>query len=227
MTTKFLGVFFALVLAFVSMGTPSASALTTGTAYTTANLNLRSCASTGCSVKLTMPYGAKVYINYYAGSGWYKVTYSGVGGFASGSYLRQGSTSTSSGTTSYSSKGQALANTAKSYVGYRYTAYGDTPSEGFSCVGLTEWVYKSNGIWIPDSLGGQASKGWAVSRSNLRPGDLVFFQNTMWAGLSHAGIYVGNGYMVNASSPSQGVRYDNIYSSYYSPRWYTGRRLVN
>ncbi len=227
MTTKFLGVFFALVLAFVSMGTPSASALTTGTAYTTANLNLRSCASTGCSVKLTMPYGAKVYINYYAGSGWYKVTYSGVGGFAYGSYLRQGSTSTSSGTTSYSSKGQAIANTAKRYVGYRYSWGGASPSIGFDCSGFTKYVYGLNGVSLPHSSASQAYSGYAVSRSNLRPGDLVVFQNTYRYGISHVAVYVGNGYMIGSSNPSVGVEWSSIYNSYWSSRWWGARRLVN
>lgn len=193
---------------------------------------MRSGPSTSYYVKRVVPYGASVYVN--AGpynSVWYKVTYSGTTGYVHGSYLTQGtsstSTSTGTSTSSYSSKGLAIANTAKKYVGYRYAYYGNTPSEGFSCVGFTQWVYGLNGIYIPESLGGQVSRGWGVSRSNLRPGDLVFFQNTWWPGLSHAGVYVGNGWMIDASSPSTGVLWSNIYSSYYINKWYAGRRLVN
>ncbi len=229
MTIKTLGVLFALMLAFVTMGTPKASALTTGTAYTTAALNLRSGPSTNYSIKRTMAYNSKVAVHSYAGNGWWNVTHSwsGVRGYAYGAYLRNssGSYSTSGTSTSSSSTGTALANTAKQYVGYRYAYYGNTPSEGFSCVGLTQWVYKQNGIYVPESLGGQASSGSSVSRGNLQPGDIVLFQNTWWNGLSHAGVYVGNGWMVNASTPSSGVRWDNIYNSYYSGKWYDGRRV--
>jgi cell wall-associated NlpC family hydrolase len=224
-----LGVLFALMLAFVTMGTPKASALNTGTAYTTTSLNLRSGPSTNYYIKRTMAYNSKVAVHSYAGNGWWNVTHnwSGVRGYAYGAYLRNssGSYSTSSTSTSSSSTGTALANTAKQYVGYRYAYYGNTPSEGFSCVGLTQWVYKQNGIYVPESLGGQASSGSSVSRGNLQPGDIVLFQNTWWNGLSHAGVYVGNGWMVNASTPSSGVRWDNIYNSYYSGKWYDGRRV--
>ncbi|MBA2363620.1 MAG: glycoside hydrolase, partial [Chloroflexia bacterium] len=60
MTTKMLGVLFALMLAFVTMGTPKASALNTGTAYTTTSLNLRSGPSTNYYIKRTMAYNSKV-----------------------------------------------------------------------------------------------------------------------------------------------------------------------
>ncbi|MDP9351320.1 MAG: NlpC/P60 family protein [Chloroflexota bacterium] len=230
MTTKILGVAFALMLAFISMGAQPASAshLRTGAyATTTSSLNLRSGAGTGYRIYRTIPYGARVWVHYKVNnSHWYNVTYSGTRGFVLGTYLTQGSGGTTSSSGS-SSKGQAIANTAKAYVGYRYAYYGNTPSEGFSCVGLTQWAYRQNGIWIPESLGGQASSGWSVSRGNLRAGDIVLFQNTWWNGLSHAGIYVGNGWMVNAVSPQYGIRWDNIYNSYYSGKWYDGRRLVN
>jgi cell wall-associated NlpC family hydrolase len=229
LTTKTLGVVFALMLAFVSMGTPKASALTTGTAYTTTSLNLRSGPGTNYYIKRTMAYNSKVNVHYYAGNGWWNVThtYSGTRGFAYGSYLRNssGTYSTSSTTTSSTSKGTALANTAKQYVGYRYAYYGNTPSEGFSCVGFTQWVYRQNGIYVPESLGGQASSGYSVARGNLQPGDIVLFQNTWWNGLSHSGVYVGNGWMINASTPSTGVKWDNIYNSYYGGKWYDGRRV--
>lgn len=223
MTTKLLGVAFALILAFLTVGTPSAEAATVGSyAYTTTALNLRSGPGTNYSVYYTMPQGAKVYVISYAGNNWYKVNHNGNRGYAYGSYLSgSGGTSSSSG----SSKGQAIANTAKQYVGYRYSYYGNTPSEGFSCVGFTQWVYKLNGIYVPESLSGQARSGYSVSRGNLQPGDITLFQNTWWNGLSHSGVYVGNGWMINAASPSLGVRWDNIYNSYYGPKWYDGRHV--
>lgn len=230
-TNRIVGVVFALAAAFASLGTPGAAATNvqrSAYAVTTATLNLRTGPGTGYYVKRVMPYGARVYGNAgpYGGH-WYKVTYSGTTGYAYGAYLRLASTVTSSGTGSYSSKGEAIATTAKQYVGYRYTYTGNSPSEGFNCVGLTQWVYGRNGISLQQNLQSQASSGWAVSKSSLRPGDLVFFQNTWWAGLSHAGIYIGNGYMVDASSPSTGVVVSSINSTYYASRWYGARRLTN
>ncbi len=232
MIRKLVGLVLALVVAFVSLSfvspTSEAAYIRPGSyATTTANLNLRSGPSTYYYVKRVIPYGGRVYVlsgpyNRY----WYKVRWSGTVGYVHGYYLRSGSTVR---TTSYyySSKGQAIANTAKRYVGYRYAYYGNTPSEGFSCVGFTQWVYRLNGIWIPESLWGQYSMGWGVSRSSLRPGDLVFFQNTFWRGLSHAGIYVGNGWMIDSGTPQTGVHWSYIYDSYWRYRWFGARRLVN
>ena len=229
MTTKLLAVCFALVLALTSLGTPAAQAshIRTGAyATTTANLNLRSGPSTGYYVKRVIPYGGRVWVSSGPyNSHWYKVTYSGTSGYVYGGYLRQGTTSSSS--TSYSSKGAAIAATAKRYVGYRYTYGGESPSTGFDCSGFTQYVYKVNGIYIPRTVSGQAGSGWGVSRSSLRPGDILVFQNTVRPGLSHVGIYVGNGWMVDAGTPSTGVHYSYIYSSYWTSHWWGARRLVN
>ncbi len=227
LTTRIVGVAFALLLAFVTLGAPTpaaASHLRTGAyARTTTALNLRSGPSTSYRYYYTMRSGSSVWVIRYARNGYYYVKHNGNYGYAYGSYLSQGSTSTYSG--SYS-KGQAIANTGKSYVGYRYAYYGNTPSEGFSCVGFTQWVYRQHGIYIPERLGGQASMGVWVSRSNLRPGDLVFYQNTVWSGLSHVGIYVGNNYMVHSGSPRTGVNVAYMGYSYWTSRWYGARRLV-
>ncbi len=225
-----MGVVIALALAVISLGTPAANAayIRTGAyARTTAALNLRTGPSTAYAIKRVVPYGARVWIN--AGpynSVWYKVTYYGSTGYMHSGYLTQSTTSGST-STSYSGKGSAIASTAKQYVGYRYNYYGNSPAEGFSCTGLVQWVLSRNGVSVPLSLWGQYSRGYYVSRGDLRPGDIVFFQNTWWAGLSHAGVYVGNGWMVDASTPSTGVVWSNIYSSYYSYRWYGGRRIYN
>ena len=231
MTTKLLAVGLALVLAFVSLGAPAAQAshIRTGAyATTTANLNLRSGPSTGYYVKRVIPYGARVWVSSGPyNSYWYRVYYSGTSGYVHGNYLRQGTTSSGTSSTSYSSKGAAIAATAKSYVGYRYTYGGSSPSTGFDCSGFTQYVYKVNGIYIPRTVSGQAYSGWGVSRSSLRPGDILVFQNTAGYGLSHVGIYVGNGWMVDAGTYSTGVHYSYIYSSYWSARWFGARRLSN
>jgi N-acetylmuramoyl-L-alanine amidase len=235
LTTKILGVAFALVLAFVSMGSPSASALSTGTAYTTAALNLRSGPGTGYRIYRTIPYGARVYINRYASNSWYRVTYAGTTGYSYGAYLRQGSSggSTSSGsytTSGGSSSGYAVANTARSLLGYRYNGdwNADTPAEGFNCVGYTKYVYSRHGRFIGYNLWQQSSAGYGVSRYNLRPGDLVFFANTLSSGqgLSHAAIYLGNNTIAHAEWYNSGVTTDYMGpGSFYGSRFYTARRI--
>jgi cell wall-associated NlpC family hydrolase len=64
-----------------------------------------------------------------------------------------------------------------------------------------------------------------VSQSDLQPGDLVFFQNTYTWGLSHVGIYIGNGQFIHAENESTGVVISNLSSSYYASRWYGARRI--
>jgi cell wall-associated NlpC family hydrolase len=77
----------------------------------------------------------------------------------------------------------------------------------------------------PRSLAGQATSGSSVDPHELQPGDLVFFQNTCQAGLSHAGIYVGNGQFVNAANESTRVILSNLWDSYWGPRFETARRI--
>ncbi|MBI4319641.1 MAG: C40 family peptidase [Chloroflexi bacterium] len=66
--------------------------------------------------------------------------------------------------------------------------------------------------------------GRAVKRDELLPGDLVFFQNTYQPGLSHSGIYVGNGRFISAASEGQGVRFDRIDDPYWGPRYFGASR---
>jgi cell wall-associated NlpC family hydrolase len=72
----------------------------------------------------------------------------------------------------------------------------------------------------------QVGMGQSVSRGQLQPGDLVFFQNTFRDGLSHAGIYIGGGQFVHAENESTGVRVSDIDSDYYASRWYGATRLT-
>ncbi|NLN76119.1 MAG: LysM peptidoglycan-binding domain-containing protein [Armatimonadetes bacterium] len=108
----------------------------------------------------------------------------------------------------------------------RGTVYrrGGTSRGGFDCSGFTRYVYAKYGVALPHSSAAQASKGAAVSKSDLQPGDLVFFQ-TSSRGISHVGIYIGNGNFVHAASRGRGVTVDSINSSYYGPRYRGARRV--
>ncbi|MEU6816506.1 C40 family peptidase [Streptomyces sp. NPDC046860] len=97
---------------------------------------------------------------------------------------------------------------ASTAVAYAYRklgspyVWGATGPNAFDCSGLIQAAYRSAGISLPRTTYAQINAGRRVSRSQLRPGDLVFF----YSGISHVGIYVGNGRMIHAPNPSAPVR---------------------
>ncbi|MEU2439354.1 NlpC/P60 family protein [Streptomyces rubradiris] len=84
--------------------------------------------------------------------------------------------------------------------------WGATGPNAFDCSGLVQAAYRAAGLSLPRTSYAQIGAGRRVSRSELRPGDLVFF----YPGISHVGIYVGGGRMIHAPNPSAPVRLDPI-----------------
>lgn len=113
---------------------------------------------------------------------------------------------------------------AKKYLGVPYLWGGNTPN-GFDCSGYVQYVLKQCGIEVPRTTELQAQVGSYISKNDLRPGDLVFLQNTYRAGISHVGIFIGNGQMIHSSS-SKGVTISNLSSSYYLEHYHSGRQLI-
>ncbi|WP_200301860.1 C40 family peptidase [Streptomyces adelaidensis] len=97
---------------------------------------------------------------------------------------------------------------ASAAVSYAYTklgspyVWGATGPNAFDCSGLTQAAYRAAGVSLPRTTYAQINAGQRVARSELRPGDLVFF----YSGISHVGIYIGNGQMIHAPNPSAPVR---------------------
>lgn len=112
---------------------------------------------------------------------------------------------------------------AKEYLGVKYSFGGTTP-KGFDCSGFTMYVFKEFGIKLPHTARGQAELGVEVKKSELKPGDLVFF-HTYTSGISHVGIYVGNGNFIEASS-SRGIAITSLNSSYYKDRYLGATRII-
>jgi cell wall-associated NlpC family hydrolase len=117
----------------------------------------------------------------------------------------------------------SIVQTALAYRGARYRR-GGTSRGGFDCSGFTRYVFAKYGIILPHSSAAQARIGKPVGRHELQPGDLVFFQ-TYRRGISHVGIYIGNGQFVHASTHRRGVTVDSLNSPYYAPRYRGARRV--
>jgi cell wall-associated NlpC family hydrolase len=122
--------------------------------------------------------------------------------------------------------GEQIVAFAQSYLGYPYAWAGNSPA-GFDCSGFTQFVILNTlGIDIGHAIEGQPSAGAWVDYGAWQPGDLVFFQNTYRAGLSHVGIYLGDGLFIHAENESTGVTISNIYSDYYGPRYWGSVRVA-
>jgi hypothetical protein len=114
---------------------------------------------------------------------------------------------------------------ALSYLGVRYRRGSIDPRIGIDCSGLVRLVYADRGLDLPHSAAGQFTVGERVEREDLKPGDLVFFRNTYRRGLSHVGIYLGEGRFVHAASRRRGVVISSLDSKYFRIRYAGARRL--
>ncbi len=108
---------------------------------------------------------------------------------------------------------------AEQFIGVPYQ-WGGTSPAGFDCSGLVQTVYRHFNVLLPRTAAEQHRAGPSVSKSNLQPGDLVFFDTT-GSPYSHVGIYVGNGQFLSATS-SNGVVLQDLNSPYYWGPRYTG-----
>jgi cell wall-associated NlpC family hydrolase len=110
------------------------------------------------------------------------------------------------------------ASIALKYLGIPYQWAGASPGTGFDCSGLVMYVFAQIGVQLPHFAAGQYGYGSPVSRDQLQPGDLVFFD-----GLSHVGIYIGNGQMVHAPQTGDVVKITAL--SDFGNRYVGARRI--
>ncbi len=117
----------------------------------------------------------------------------------------------SRGTSSYVADSRRILTTAMHYMGVPYVYGGASPS-GFDCSGFVQYVFAQSGISLPRTADVQYYAGIPVNKSDLQPGDLVFFAGD-YTNISHVGIYVGNGDFVHAST-EYGIAIDSLYRDY-------------
>ena len=116
----------------------------------------------------------------------------------------------------------AMLSEAQKYIGYPYVWGGSSPSTSFDCSGYVSWVINHSG-WNVGRLGAQGLYNICTPTSNPQPGDLVFFKGTYdTPGVSHCGIYVGDGRMLHCGDP---IGYANLNTSYWQSHFYAYGRL--
>ena len=109
-------------------------------------------------------------------------------------------------------------------IGTKYVA-GGVSTNGFDCSGFTMYVFDKIGINLPHQSGAQYKMGSTISREDLRAGDLLFF-NTSGKGVSHVGIYVGEGKFAHASS-KRGVTISSLSDKYYVNTYMGAKRIMS
>ena len=104
---------------------------------------------------------------------------------------------------------------------------GGTTDKGFDCSGFVQSMYANTlGLILPRSAVDQARATDPIDRSELQPGDLVFF-NTMRRAYSHVGIYLGNGEFIHAPRPGKQVRVEHLSDRYWAQRFNGARRVLS
>ena len=125
---------------------------------------------------------------------------------------------------SRSGNGNTIRAAASRYLNIRYML-GGTGAGGIDCSGFTRAVLQQLGVSLPRTARAQYGVGNTVSRGNLQSGDLVFF-NTMGRGVSHVGVYLGNGQFANANSYNGRTMIEAMTTTYWATRYVGARRVL-
>ena len=153
-------------------------------------------------------------------NGWFRVSFGSTTGYVLGDYVTDEEPPASSVATQ-------IAAEAAQYLGVPYVYGGASPS-GFDCSGFTSWLYKQHGYSLPRSASAQyGNYGRKVSRSELQPGDLVFFSSPGSGGrINHVALYVGGGDIIHARYSVGKVYRNNLSENYYSTYYVGALRVV-
>lgn len=121
--------------------------------------------------------------------------------------------------------GRQIVATAKQYLGVPYV-YGGASPKGFDCSGLVYYVYGQYGYKLQRGAGSQyRTDGTPVDKSDLQPGDLVFFSDNVDP-IGHVGMYIGDGQFIHASTGKGQVIITDLDSYYYAEHYTGARRII-
>ncbi|MBC7436981.1 MAG: C40 family peptidase [Bdellovibrionales bacterium] len=126
---------------------------------------------------------------------------------------------------SVGTKASELVVNAMGFLGVPYRRGGNTAETGFDCSGFVRAMYEQTvGLMLPRRADQQAAATVKIEKTELQPGDLVFF-NTMRRAFSHVGIYVGEGKFIHSPKPGSEVRVEDMRVSYWERRFDGARRV--
>lgn len=193
------------------------------------DVRMRSGPSTSEGIIGHFDEGAKLTVTGVAGN-WLKVTTEGgAAGYIRSDLLRYtGAAAEDSGKAARAaggSIGEQIVATAKEYQGYPYVWGGMSPA-GFDCSGFVNYVYKQHGYSmnrVAQSI--YTNDGVSVTKDELQLGDLVFFGYS-GTGVTHVGLYIGDGQMIHASTYNTGVIISDLSSSYYTRMYVGAKRII-
>lgn len=210
---------------YIKVSSGSTSQTSYKATVTATSLNVRSGAGTSYSVITKLSKGTVVDVLESASNGWKKIkTSNGTIGWVSGSYLANGVVEQPS--TPSTNKVQAVIDLAHKQLGKPYVWGAEGPNS-FDCSGLIYYVYKNAaGITLPRTSSAQYSAGVAVSRSNLKEGDLIFSSTDGTGNITHVAIYVGDGQMIHAPRNGKNVEKVSISNSYWNKAYVGARRVL-
>ena len=192
------------------------------------SLNVRSGPGTSYSIIKSISTNTKVEV-ISTNNGWSKIKEGSTTGYVSAKYLSdsQTSSSTSSNTTSTSTSASKLVSYAKSLLGKPYVWGAQGPSR-FDCSGFTYYVFKKcANITLPRTSVDQSTYGITVSKSNLKVGDLIFFDTdgANDGNVSHVGIYIGSNQFIHSSS-TKGKVVISDFTNYYNNAFVRAKRVL-
>lgn len=124
-----------------------------------------------------------------------------------------------------SSRASGIIASAQAMIGTPYS-WGGTSRGGVDCSGMVQRAFKQNGISLPRTSRDMSTVGTRVAKSDLKPGDLVFFHTGRSTRINHVGIYIGNGKFTHASSGKGRVRTDSLNDGYYQRKFATSKRVL-
>jgi cell wall-associated NlpC family hydrolase len=217
-----------------SSATTSTSTDVYGVVSCNGSLNMRADASTSSTVVKSLASGTYLTVYGYS-DGWIKVgDDNGNTGFVKSEYItlkngtKPANTVANAVSAAASGKAATIISYAKQFIGTPYVYGGTNLNTGVDCSGYIYSVFKDNGITLNRSSREQYKNGTSVAKSDLQPGDLVFFNTGGNTSISHVGMYIGDGqYIHSTDGGNRGVCISNLSDSYSKNTYYGARRVLS